>query len=265
MLAKCAKTTFCCPRLVSILNVGAGANGCGSVLGCGTLYSEPCTVLGCGTSFNSANGGRCWSTAGALPVRPVWPIKKKKCSQKKGLKIKCPFVFLPLYEYVDKRKTWHNETESFHSGKMSTSFTSRVHQVRKWAIELSLLNELLSDLVARARVVSKCQRPSVPRALLGHSLPCISPKAKQIPDLDFKSVFYLRRIHLGNLYRRSSSWYFSGVAYNQWIVHWISEYYSKKYHQGFWGGETHIILLWQDHLAPQSFFSFSLRTRSPSR
>ena len=76
--------------------------------------------------------------------------------------------------------------------------------------------------------VSKCQRPSVPRALLGHSLPCISPKAKQIPDLDFKSVFYLRRIHLGNLYRHSTSWCFSGVAYNQRIVHWISEYYSKK-------------------------------------
>ena len=145
--------------------------------------------------------------------------RKRNAARKKSLKIKCPFVFLPLYEYVDKRKTWLNETESFHSGKMSTSFTTRVHQVRKWAIELSLLNELLSDLVARARVVSKCQRPSVPRALLGHSLPCISPKAKQIPDLDFKSVFYLRRIHLGNLYRHSTSWYFSGVAYNQWIVH----------------------------------------------
>ena len=140
---------------------------------------------------------------------------------------------------------------------MSTSFTSRVHQVRSWAIELSLLNELLSDLVARARVVSKCQRPSVPRALLGHSLPCISPKAKQIPDLDFKSVFYLRRIHLGNLYRHSTSWYFSGVAYNQWIVHWISEYYSKKYHQSFGGGETHYIALTRPP-CPSEFFQLFL-------
>ena len=158
--------------------------------------------------------GRCAASTPSMTNQ-----EKEMQPEKKGLKIKCPFVFLPLYEYVDKRKTWHNETESFHSGKMSTSFTTRVHQVRSWAIELSLLNELLSDLVARARVVSKCQRPSVPRALLGHSLPCISPKAKQIPDLDFKSVFYLRRIHLGNLYRHSTSWYFSGVAYNQWIVH----------------------------------------------
>ena len=140
---------------------------------------------------------------------------------------------------------------------MSTSFTTRVHQVRSWAIELSLLNELLSDLVARARVVSKCQRPSVPRALLGHSLPCISPKAKQIPDLDFKSVFYLRRIHLGNLYRHSTSWYFSGVAFNQWIVHWISEYYSKKYHQGFWGGETHYFALTRPP-CPSEFFQLFL-------
>ena len=144
--------------------------------------------------------------------------RKRNAAGKKGLEINCPFIFLPLFEYADVRKTWHNETESFHSGKMSTSFTSRVHQVRKWAIELSLLNELLSDLVGL----------KMPTPIGAPRTTCISPKAKQIPDLDFKSVFYLRRIHLGNLYRHSTSWYFSGVAYNQWIVHWISEYYSKK-------------------------------------
>ena len=110
MLAKCAKTTFCCPRLVSILNVGAGANGCGSVLGCGALYSAPCTqhpVLYSGVAPPSTL--LTVDDADQRPVRCQYAqydqSRKRNAARKKGLEINCPFIFLPLFEYADVRKT----------------------------------------------------------------------------------------------------------------------------------------------------------------